>query len=347
MSVVVPGNIDCALLLEVKERINDVWDDVTMAAEYIAIVDTARAIKDNQTARMKLLETPEKDYNLKVWWADDCRTDDPEDCTDQCELDGPEAGTQCTNYTISECFQLGFSVTEEKLRTSEATEADFTSKQMLKTMKLMDEWINKKSIALFNSAGGTNKFSTGPYTVVGNKTYIPATAWNEDLFGYLSMLFRKNKLTLPKMLSGDLLWMAFWKMQMETTNPTGQASERKFKSIGGEPYFDITLDDEIGEKAVFLFNGASMAIANKARHAAYGPAGRVVPTQAGPPVLWNTIESKNIPGIVYDLYKTEYCANDDVKKVWRLKFRGDFFLNPIGCDTDRTGVLKLVCGNAP
>ena len=41
------------------------------------------------------------------------------------------------------------------------------------------------------------------------------------------------------------------------------------------------------------------------------------------------------------------CANDDVKHVWKIKTRGDIFLNPLGCDNDRTGVLKFVCGNAP
>lgn len=346
MSAITPGNIDCALLLEVKERVADIWDETgTISAEYIATVDTALAIKQNQTARMRLLETPEKDYNLKVWWADDCRTDTPEDCGDQCEVDGPEAGTQCVNYNIRECFQLGFSITEEKLRTSEAEEADFTAVQMLKTMKLMDEYINRKSMMLMQAAAGVNKYA-GAYTVTGTKTYIPAVAWNEDLFGYLALALRKNKLSLPKMLSGDLLWQSFWKAEMETTNPTGQAQSRKFNSLGGVPYFDIDLDGVLGLRSAFLFNGASLAIVNKARHAAYGASGRTVQTEKGP-VFWGTIESRNIPGITYDLYKKETCINDDVKKAWLLKFRGDFLSNPIGCDNDRTGVLQLVCGTTP
>lgn len=346
MSASTPGNIDCGLLLEVKERIADIWDDDagTISAEYIATVDTALAIKQNQTARMRFLETPEKDYNLKVWWPDDCRTDDPEDCGDQCEVDGPEAGQQCVNYNITECFQLGFSITEEKLRTNEMTEVEMTTVQMLKTMKLMDEWVNKKAMALMQASAGVNKYA-GPYTVAGTKTYIPAVAWNEDLFGYLALALRKNKLSLPKMLSGDLLWMPFWQAEMGTTNPTGQATMKKFNSLGGAPYFDIDLDGVIGTKSAFLFNGASLAIANKARHAAY-PTGRTVQTEKGP-VFWGTIESRNIPGITYDLYKKETCINDDVKKAWLLKFRGDFFSNPIGCDNDRTGVLQLVCGVAP
>lgn len=343
MSVIVPGNINCANYLELKARVDDLWEDSgARKANYIADVDTVKSILASQTARLKVLETPEKDRELKVWWPDDCRSDAPVDCGDQCDVDGPSAGTQCKNYSLDECFEFGWSWTEEQFRTSEMTEAEFEAPMLLRALKQMDEKLDDKAISLLDSSAGVNKYDE-QYTVQDGDTYIPATAWNEDLMGYFDMLTWENKMEFARMASGHLMRQLYWKIQKEATNPDGTAAVSKLTNFG-TPTFDRRLDTVIGRKALFLWNPNAIAIANKARHAAYGDAGRVVQNNSGPDIIWRTFTSKNVPSIVYDYYAKDVCMDGDITKARKLRFRGGFFQNPIGCDNDLTGVLKVLCG---
>jgi hypothetical protein len=345
MSTTTAGNFDCSKLLEIKAKVSEIWNDGIINAEYIPDVEPALAILSGQTAQLQVLENPEKDRELKVYWVDDCDDTDPEDCTDQCTIDGDEIGDNCVNYELTECFEKSFSVTEEMFRTSLLTQEEVVARALLKKMKLMDEFWAAKAIAFLNASAGVNKFTDGQYTVVGSETYIPAVAWNPDLFGYFDTALWINKLTTGKMLSGTLLKQYMWKVGMETSDPTGASNQAKMTSFG-VPYFDRRMDTILGEKALFMFNPNSVAMATKARHAAYGPAGREIYTADGPQ-RWYTIPSNSLPGVVYDVAYQEKCANSDVKHVWKIKTRGDIFLNPLGCDNDRTGVLKFVCGVAP
>lgn len=343
MSQTTPGTFDCAKMLEVKAKVVEIFNgEGVIKAEYVPDVEPALAILQNQTANFEVLANPEKDREVKVYWPDDCDDTDPTDCTDQCSIDGDEIGDNCANYALTECFEKSFSVTEERFRTSLHSREEVVARAMLKKMKLMDEFWAAKALAFLDASAGVNAFE-GQYTVSGNATYIPAAAWNPDVFGYIDTVLWMNKLQGGKMLSGTLLKQYMWKVGMETSNPTGAAEQAKMTSFG-VPYFDRRMDTILGEKALFLFDPNSTALVTKARHAAYGPEGRKVDTADGPGILMMTQDSMNLPGVVYDLYYQEVCANDDITHKWKLKTRGDLFLNPLGCSNDRTGVLKFVCG---
>lgn len=345
MSTPTIGNIDCARLLEVKEEIVRVWNDTgSRQAEYTADVEPALAILQNQTARFEVLATPDKERDLKIWWVEDCDREDPVQGGDQCVIEGDEAGTLCADYSLTEDFQKSFVVSEEKFRTSGLSYETYVAQIMLKKMQLMDEFWAAKALTAFQLAAGVNKFA-GQYSVVGNKTYIPAPAWNSDVFGYFDTALWKNKLGMSRMLSGTLLKQHMWKVGMETSNPNGEAEVAKMTAFG-VPYFSRVMDETLGYKAAFLFNVNALAMVTKARHSVYGPEGREVDADGGT-LLLNTVESRNLPGVVYDLYAQEKCANDDITHGYKIRSRGGIFLNPTGCDDDLTGVLQMVCGIAP
>lgn len=346
MSAIVPGTFDCSKLLEVKAKVEEIWKgEGVINAEYIPDVEPALAILQNQTAELEVLTDPRKDRHLKVWWNDDCDTDDPVACTDQCTIDGEEIGDNCQDYELDECFEKSFKITEERFRTSNNSPEEVMARALLKKMKLMDEFWAAKAIAFFEASAGTNKFA-GQYTVSGNATYIPATAWNPDIFGYIDTALWMNKLNLGRMLSGTLLKQYMWKVGMEVSDPTGASQQAKMTSFG-VPYFDRRMDTILGDKSLFLFSGDSVAFATKARHAAYGPEGREVDIEGGGRQRWMTIKSNSLPGVVYDWAYQELCTGGDISQFIKLKTRGGIFLNPLGCDEDRTGVLKFVCGTAP
>ena len=342
MSQPVAGNFDCSKLLEIKAKVEEIWNDEgVIKAEYVPDVEPALAIKSNQTATFTVLENPEKDREVKVYWVDDCDDTDPVDCTDQCTIDGDEIGDNCQNYVLTECFEKSFSVKEEIFRTSHLSREEVVARALLKKLKLMDEFWAAKSIAFLNASAGVNKYTDGQYTVVGSETQIPAVAWNPDVFGYIDTAMWINKLNGGKMLSGTLLKQYMWKVGMEISDPTGASQNAKMTSFG-VPYFDRRLDTILGEKALFVFDPASVAMVSKARHSIYGPAGRVIDTADGRQT-WYTIPSNSLPDVVYDIAYQEKCSGNDITHSWKIKTRGDIFLNPLGCDSDRTGVLKFVC----
>lgn len=346
MSQITPGFFDCAKLLEVKEKVDQIFEGGVIDKEYVPDVEAALAVLNSQTADFEVLKNPEKDREVKVYWVDDCDTEDPTDCGDQCEIDGAEIGDNCANYTLGECFEKSFKLTEERFRTSLLTPVEVVARAVLKKMKLMDEFWAEKIIAFLQASAGVNSYA-GQYTVSGSQTFIPAYAWNPDIFGYIDTVLWKNKLNNngAKMLSGTLLKQYMWKVGMETTDPTGQSAQAKMTSFG-IPYFDRRLDDLVGDKSLFLWDPNSVAMVTKARHEAYGEAGRMIQTPTGPQ-RWYTMESKNLPGIVYDMAYQELCSGDDISHFWKIKTRGDIFLNPLGCDNNRTGVLQFTCGDAP
>lgn len=345
MSVPVSGNYDCAKHLEIKAKVTEIWvNESVINKEYVADVEAALAIIEGQTARFEVLTQPEKDREVKVWWVDDCDQEDPVACTDQCVLEGEEIGTSCANYGLTECFEKSFSITEEQFRTSILSKEEVVARALIKKLLLMDQFWAAKGIAHLNASAGVNKYDE-VYDVVGNTTYIPAASWNPDLFGYLETAQWFNKLSMSSMLSGTLMRQYWWKVMMEQSDPTGASAFRKLNSFG-QPRFDRRMDTILGEKGMFLWDKNSVAMVTKARHLAYGATGRELIADGGKQ-LRTTIQSPNLPGVTYDLTYQEKCVNDDISHVWKIVSRGDLFLNPLGCDNDRTGVLKLLCGEAP
>lgn len=346
MSEIVPGTFDCSKLLEVKAKVQEIFaSEGVISAEYVPDVEPALAVLANQTAQFEVLTNPEKDREVKVYWVDDCDDTDPADCTDQCTIEGTEIGDNCANYVLDECFEKTFKVTEERFRTSLLTREEVVARALLKKMKLMDEHWAAKAIAFLDASAGVNLYNAGQYTVSGNTTYIPATGWNPDVFGYLDTALWMNKLAGGKMLSGTLLKQYMWKVGMEVSDPTGASAQAKMTSFG-VPYFDRRMDTILGEKALFLFDPNSVALVTKARHSIYPAEGRKIDTPDGMQT-WMTIRSNSLPGVVYDLSYQEICSGDDISHQWKIKTRGGLFLNPLGCSNDRTGVLKFVCGEAP
>lgn len=346
MSQVQPGYFDCAKLLEVKAKVSEIFQGGVIEKEYVPDVEPALAVLQNQTAQFRILQDPEKDREVKVYWLDDCDDEDPTECTARCVLEGDEIGDNCANYALGECFEKSFSVTERRFRTSLHSREEVVARAMLKKMMLMDQEWAARVLAFLNASAGVNSYA-GQYSVSGNATYIPAHAWNPDVFGYIDTVLWKNKLNASvKMLSGTLLKQYMWKVGMETSDPTGASAQAKMTSFG-VPYFDRRMDDLLFEKAVILFDPNSAALVTKAENEAYGEQGRVVDTSSGPRVRMYTQESMNLPGIVYDLYYQEVCTGspDDITHTWKIVTRGDTFLNPLGCNNDRTGILKFVCGS--
>ncbi len=341
MSEPIEGTFDCAKLQEIKAKAEIIFSDDTRNAEYIADVEAAKMVLENQTAKLDVLKDPEKDRDLKVYWMDDCDDDDPEACSDDCDINGSEIGDNCVNYIMQDCFEKEFTMSEKKYRGLESSMDDEMAKNMAKKMKLMDEFWAKKVIAFINANAGTNDYP-GQYTVSGDETFIPAAGWNPDLFGYLATVQAVNKIPNAKLLSGSNLYQYWWKIMHETGNVNNTGDKSKFSAFG-IPYFDLfKLETVVGSKSSYLVNPNAVAMATKVYNK---PEGREIYGSFGKQVR-GIIGSFSLPGVTYDIIVQETCSSNDIKRSVRLKTKGGIFLNPIGCNNGRTGILKFTCGSA-
>ena len=346
MSAPTSGNFDCARLQEIKAKLNSAFvNNGVVDADMTADVASLRMAQDIQTATFTPLQDPNKDNFVKLVWLDNCSEDAAEECsTDECAIDGVEGGTQCADYELDICLESpGFKVTEKKFRGMGNTiDMDMEVARMLaRELQKMDQGLANTWVSKLDSWGGEN-LNTSPYTVSSTSTAIPAAAWNPDVFGYLSVTRMRNKMPNMKLLLGGLMEQYFWKIANETSTGEGQNNARKVGSLG-TVYSDMfTIESELGSKAAFLINPDSIAFVTKAYYSPYG-SGRVVPISGGGHQTLYTIRSLALPGVVYDVIYQEVCEGNDIVHTWKLKVKAGMFLNPTGCNTDRTGVLKFLC----
>lgn len=341
MSAPVSGDFSCSDLLVIQARAEQIFADDVRRPDYVAHVDAALAVMNNQTARFSMLQNPEKDREVQVMWLADCDEDEPEDCGDDCDFTGNEVGSQCQTYAMTECFEKKFSVAETDMRTNVFDPEEVIAIQMLKKLKLMDEMWARKIIAKLDLWKGVNEFPQ-EFVYDSGETYIPAASWNGDLFAAISMMMIQNQLSNSFLLSGSNLYRANWKAVMESGNANGSGEDMKFKTF--PMYFDLfNLDSTLGAKKTFIVNPNSLAVVTKA----YNPESPMDFKFKNGNQIRYKVASPNLPGIEYDVYYAYRCENNKTYHDYMIRSKGGIFHNPLGCNDGRTGILSLLCGNAP
>jgi hypothetical protein len=204
----------------------------------------------------------------------------------------------------------------------------------------MDEKLAMIVAAKLQAFAGVNQYEGFPGQVDGVNTYIPASYWAPDLYGYFNLVKIKNKLRNPYMIHGSNLYMTNWNNQYLVANANQKDGLPKLQSM--RSYWDLFNIDAANpnEQVSYLITKGAIAIANKAKY------------PLNSPKVWTfgkrwSIESKALPGIYYDVIYKERCEGENVFYDFKIKFLGGVFLNPFGCNEDVTGVLRFVCGNAP
>ena len=332
------GDFTCAELQVINVNLDEIWADNRVNKDYVSFAESLKAIMAEQSATLDLLENSEKDNEIKVYWAADCSTS-LTDCVDDCVIGGPEPEAQCKNYILDICKTAGFSIKEKTFRTSNLSRDMVVAKAMMKRMKELDEFLAQSIITKLNTFDGVNAFP-GIGVVVGNTTYIAPSFWSPDIMAYFAQVSMMNKFSSPYMLHGNNLWTQNFLAQANNLNQDQKDQMAKLGTMRQywDP-FNMAVVNGV-EKISYLIDRGAVAFANKAYY----------PLNA--PIEYKTqsrysIESKSIPGVFYDVVYTNVCANNDITHSWSLYVKAGIFLNPVGCDTNNTGVLSFVCGVQP
>lgn len=331
--------LTCAQLQKVVAKMDKIWMDNETKADYIAEVGVLEALRNEQTARLEELKTPNKDKTLRIWWLSQCGlvAEDCDDDADDCDFSGPEVEEKCEDYALDICTSTKFSIEDNVFRTNEANPEDALVLQMMAAMKVLDEALAQKAVAKLNTFVGINQYNAGIGQVSGVTTFIPANYWGPDMYGYFGMVKIKNKFTNPFLIHGTNLFQANWQAAYDAINPT---AKNKYGSM--RSYWDLFNIDAINapDAVSYMIEKGAVAFANKARY----PLNKPVDYQFGK--RWS-VESNALPGVFYDVYYKERCVADDlIYHDYKIKARAGLFLNPFGCNADKTGVLKFVCGES-
>lgn len=347
MSNVSAGTFTCSNLQTIIKRVEDHFNPANPNPDYMADAAPLQFIREIQTAQIGELQDSNKDYTVKVVYTDKCSVSVTEDFaeTGTCSIDGVEAGQQCETYTLDVHKQSpGWKITNLKYRDLGPTSSLTTemSVNMAAEVKAMDQILANTTVSKLNSWKGTNLYTAAPGSVSGTTTTIPATAWNPNLFAYLTVARQYNKLPNAKLFLGGLMDQALVLAELESNTEQGAANVRKVKALGKVWSDMFTTEAVLGAKAAFLVNPDSVAFVHQARYKPYGVGERRIVDGGGEQLL-TIIESNAYPGVFYDMITQKTCVAGDDVLTGKLFFHGGWFLSPVRCNTSRTGVLKFAC----
>ena len=328
------GDFSASNLVDVQIKADKIWMDNMAKTDYIANVEAFKAIKENQSANVTVLETG-KDLKATISWIQDCDIE-VTTCTDDCTIDGPELSTESKDLEIRQCVKTSFKVEAKGFRTNLYDMEEVVAKGMLKSSKVLDEEITKRGIAFLNSSAGVNVYAGPLGTLSSGDTQIAAVNWSTQLLPYLRMVATKNRFNNPFMLSGENYYFTDNEAVYNKENSDGKGDYVRNSLL--KRYYDLFNIEAVNDPdmVTYLINRGAIAFASKN----YDPANPY--SIMNPGQQRYSIESRNLPGVRYDVIYTTKCISNKIYHVWDFRGYIEFFLNPTGCVADRTGVLRFL-----
>jgi len=335
MSVI--GSVDCGYLATLQAMMDKIWVDPIANIDLIADVEAAKAVLENQQVNFSEI-TGKKKRTMSLEWQTKCDVTTTA-CTDDCDITGEDIEPECKEYEIECLRETTFLVPERVYRERTITMQEAIARNMLLHKKALDEWLAQYIVTGLLANAGTNAFTGGVGTVAAALTTIPSNNWDDYIWGYFNRVIRGNKFKSPYLLTGDNLYQLLFNRQHEAMTEAGKAAMSKIGSIR-KVYVDPENVEAIALNTTFLIHKTAVAFVNKAWY----PLGAVnAEKRAGVYWMWSEA-SNNIPGVYYDIFLKEACAENDFTQAYKVQLHGLFAMNPYPCDETNTGILAFACG---
>lgn len=332
--------ITASVLPLLLERVNGTWPDNQHTADLEADVDVLNAIDENQTSRVDVIISNEKERDVKVTWMKTCPPT-PTDCADSCTFAGEEASTDSTTYALSKCIETEFKVNIDGWYNNEFEATDAVAQLVLSHMVGHANAAAQYAVGKINTYSGTHEYSNGgEWTLSDTDTLatIAADKWGTAMFGGLLRAAKKNRLMNPFLLSGEALDQEFFMAMTNQANADGKGDANRIGKL--RAYFDLMNIEEVNDDDanfyVYMIARGALAFASKARYDTRPEeiTGRDAHTRLAVP-------NKFFPKLLHDVQKTTQCSGGATYEHWKIKTKFDVFLNPLGCTATRKGVLKF------
>lgn len=334
------ATIDCGYLAVVQAMLNDKWADPKTKDDYIADVEVAKAVLENQAVSMTELTTGNKKRKVSVEWLQKCDITTTA-CTDDCNISGDDVDPICKEYELTCLQETAFQVSERVYRERTIDKQMAVAENMLLHMKAMDEWVANYILLGIDSNVGVNAYTGGQGNVVSTVTNIAASYWNESLLAYFKLVEKMNKFRGTYMIDGTNMWQFIWNKTMEAANDDGKGAMAKLGAF--KIYQDpVNIEGDVDYAgSTYMLHKTSVAFLNKV----WNPVGAAAAISPAPGYRLYSIPSMNLPGINYDVVVKSTCSGNDFIDAYKLQLNGLFAVNPAPCDENNTGLLKFKCGN--
>lgn len=336
-TITAEGSLSCLDLQAIILKMDTVWPENASKKMYQAKVEALRAIRENQTVTLAPLQEKDKTNSVKLIWMEMCN-DDIAACSDLC--DNPafaELQSGCETHSLSCLAEVGFKIGENTFDSKYGNYQDAIAFGMMANLKKLDERLAVLGVTALGAMAGVNQYTEGITEGTGN-AFIPPQYWGPDLMGEFAMISQINRFNDAYLLSGTNLYKSLWNSEMNRSNGEGKGAANKMSSM--DIYFDLFNVNPVAGKSTYMIDPNAIAFINKAKYSS-------TPKEYtnGANMTLYSVESKNLPGIFYDVKYTTVCTDAEVFHQFKIWATGAFLQNPTGCNDEITGILEFTCGN--
>jgi len=312
------------------------WRDPIYNSQFMAKTAALTAQLQRQTIQVSDFITGSgrnaKQLTKTIFWPVSCAVTTGA-CTDECLVSTTEATDSSQDIVLTCLRQVGFKETMKRFRNSPLDYEKTIALMMLTHMKALDEYLTQQYIAfLLANAGDHGDYALSVGSLVGVDWEIPATEWNAELMAEFVIAAELARFGNPYILDG----LNFASAQIIADANSGNLDGKGVSSLFNEFGFvrDIVNMTAAAPGRTFMVNASAVAFVSgnywDTTPAEYAPGHRV----------WKQ-QSKNLPGVWYDVHEIEACTSNDFVDSFQIRVNGAFALNPLGCDAGTTGILSF------
>lgn len=348
---------------EIQPLLDQIWKEPSTSKSYGIKAHAIKAILENQTAELKLLEDPEKLNQVGVKWVDFCgdtSTDGTEadDCTNTA---GAEGSAKTKSYVLDIFKEDVFSVASEELQSSVVSYDEIVATGLASKIRNILESFNKSAVAVIAANKGTNPLPNDySYDAVTKDTSIPSTDFGgEELIPYFMQVAESNRSMQTFLLDGGNLFKDYYIASKKVANLDGKTAAGMYDDLQFRHDMSGFAANALSANT-FLIDKGALAIANRAKYPGLSqlakmPDGGWIHTSAGSMMRYSI--PVNLPdlmpmmfinqgklikqSLMIDVQHSVICVGTVLKPTWKLKLRAGVFASPIRCNTGNTGILSF------
>jgi hypothetical protein len=363
MSLTNFNNIKAA---EVQVVLDNIWAEPSTSKSYSVKAHTIKAILENQTAELKVLENPDQKRDFAIKWVDFCgdTSSDGSEADDCANTAGGEGAAKTETYALDIFIEDSYSVASEELEAAVVDYDQIVATGLSAKIRNMVENFNKKAVAVIAANKGVNPFP-GNYAydaVTKDTTISGADFGGEKLIPYFMQVAEMNRSRELYLLDGGNLFQDYYVATKNSLNADGKTANTMYSDFSFRHDMAGFAANDINNET-FLIDKGSLAIANRAKYPELSklaslPDGGWIHMSTGSMMRYSI--PVNIPdflpmmfiqqgklakqALMIDVQHSVVCVGSVLKPTWALKLRAGVFASPIRCNTGNTGILSFVKG---
>lgn len=329
------GDFVASEIQQYKVKAEEMWADGKFADDMMPHCDAAILQLNNQTAKFKEMDDPDKDNTVKVTWIKSCgiEAEEFDAATDICDISGAELETDSQDYEMTLSAKADFSVDAEKIRTNTYEREEQVAHGFLRMDKELSEWWTRRVIAYYKANMGPNipviRGVSTPFTwdAVNGRALMPAANYTIGMVANLIKQMQLNMANNGFYVEDGTLFEEWMNAGLDGGNLDGKGNDLRKTKI--DLNFDMWNFGAAGvDENMYLVSRNAVAMKTYTRYPS-------APKDMGGKINQTRFRYKSniLPGVFYDAIYQLSCVGGKDIHAWRFITRGGIFLNPTPCPT--------------